>query len=227
MEGIVHDRTHEDVETEIGSHITALTVILHGFHASEEQAAFAHDVTAGFHEEAALVAGFLHPGRELFIHAPAHCPEVEALFRILVVGDAEAAAEVEHVKIPEHVFRELADEGQQEIHGAQVLLCLKELGADVLVYAGEPESVFPHKAEGLIAVLGGHGELGGLARGDDLCTVAGADTGVEADHDITAGVEASVHVELGKGVHADQEAVVNGIVHLVRRDVVGNVNDVL
>ena len=120
-----------------------------------------------------------------------------------MVGDAEAAAEVEHVKIPEHVFRELADEGQQEIHGAQVLLCLKELGADVLVHAGEPESVFPHKAEGLIAVLGGHGELGGLARGDDLGTVAGADTGVEADHDITAGVEASVHVELGKGVHAD------------------------
>lgn len=130
-------RTHEDVETEIGSHITALTVILHGFHASEEQAAFAHDVTAGFHEEAG-------PGSPVFsIQAVSFSSMLlptargRGAFPYPCGRGAEAAAEVEHVKIPEHVFRELADEGQQEIHGAQVLLCLKELGADVLVYAGE------------------------------------------------------------------------------------------
>ena len=78
----------------------------------------------------------------------------------------------------------------------------------------------------LVRVLGADTKLCLLAGCDDLLAVACANAWIEADHDLSAGVQPSVEVELGEGVHADEQIVGNGILHLRRGNVVGDVEDI-
>ena len=66
-----------------------------------------------------------------------------------------------------------------------------------------------------------------LAGRDDLGVMARTDAGVEAHHDLAAGVDAAQGLHLGKGIHADQHTVLDGIAQLGLRDVVGDVKDLV
>ena len=55
--------------------------------------------------------------------------------------------------------------------------------------------------------------------------MARSDAGIDADHDLAAGVDRAVQVKLGKGIDADEEAVVHGVLHFVGGNVVADVQE--
>ena len=116
---------------------------------------------------------------------------------------------------------------QQDLGSGDVAVGLHEQGADVLVDAGQMQVIFFQNGEQVVQQFRRDAELGLLAGGDDLGVMAGADTGVEAHHDLAAGIDAAQGLHLGKGIHADQYAVPDGIAQLVFRDVVGDVEDLV
>ena len=116
---------------------------------------------------------------------------------------------------------------QQDLGSGDVAVGLHEQGADMLVDAGQMQVIFFQDGEQVVQQFRRDAELGLLAGGDDLGVMAGADTGVEAHHDLAAGIDAAQGLHLGKGIHADQHAVPDGIAQLVFRDVVGDVEDLV
>ena len=53
----------------------------------------------------------------------------------------------------------------------------------------------------------------------------GPDAGVDADYHLAAGVDLAVLVELRQGIHADDEAVVRGVLHFFGGNVVADVQE--
>lgn len=79
VERVVHGGTHKHVETEVGTHVTVFAVELGRVYGAEQHAALRDDVTAGFDEELAFIAGFLDPCGQ-------QCVKPAAEFRPYQVG---------------------------------------------------------------------------------------------------------------------------------------------
>ena len=151
VERVVHGGTHKHVETEVGTHVTVFAVELGRVYGAEQHAALRDDVTAGFDEELAFIAGFLDPCGQQCVKPAAEFGHIKAgLFLILAVGDAEAASEVDDLDAGEQIGEIRLDEVQQEFDGVEIIVRLHEQRTDVLVHPGERQAVLFEQGADLI-----------------------------------------------------------------------------
>ena len=228
VEGIVHGGASQHVEAHVRAHIAGVAVVFHVVDAGEDHAAFGGHVAARFHEEASGIARFGAPAADEIVELFGQVAHIETgLPFILMVRDAEAAAEVDDLQTAQHVGGQAFGQLQQDGGRRDVAVGFHEEGADVVVDAGQAHVVALEDGQHLVQQIGGDAELGLLAGGDHFLMVARADAGIEAHHDPSAAVEAAEGLQLGEGIHADEHALLQRVAHLVGGDVVGDVEDLV
>ena len=116
---------------------------------------------------------------------------------------------------------------QQKINGVEIVVRLHEQGADVLVDPGQRQFVLGEQGAHLVQRGGIDAEFGFFPGGDHLDVMPGPDAGVDANHDLAAGVDGTVKIKLREGIHADEQAVFHGVAHFVGGDVVADVEEVV
>ena len=226
MEGVVHGGAHQNVEAKVGAHVALVAVVFYGMHAAKQHAAFGGHIAARFHEKAPGIAGFFGPRADEGVQTAAKFRHVQAgLPLVLVVGDAETAAEVDDFKRVQRALGQLFGQMQQHFCGIEVAFGLHKEGANVLVDARQGHVVLFQQGEDLVHLAGVDAKLRLLARGHDLGVVACADAGIKAHHNLAALVDGAEVVQLGERIHADKQVVAKGVLQLAARIVVGNIQD--
>ena len=139
-----------------------------------------------------------------------------------MVGDAEAAAHVDEGKV-----RELTGDVKKSVHALHKRICGHEQGTDVLVDPDKRQIVRRENLLHLGDKLRVHAEFGLLSGGDHLLVVSGADAGIKADGHLSAGIQAAEKLKLADRIHAHGDALVDGVLHLLRGGVVSYIEDFL
>ena len=94
----------------------------------------------------------------------------------------------------------------------------------MLIEPRQTQPVSGRNLENIGQTIRRNAEFGLLAGGDHLGAVSGAYAGIEAHHDPAAGIDPAVQLQLGQGIHADQQTVIHGVLQLVRAHVVAYIH---
>ncbi len=193
---------------------------------AQQHAAFGGHIAARLHQKAPPVGLLRGPGADHGVQAAAQIIYIQSGFPLVfAVGNAEAAAEVDDFQLVQRGGGQGFGQIQQYLGRVEIAVRLHEQGTDMLVDAGQSQLVPGQQGEYLFHFVRRDAELGFLASRDHLGVVPGPDAGIEAHHDLAAGIEAAQGVQLREGIHADQQAAGQRILKFRVGIVVGNVQN--
>ena len=126
--GLIKHGADQGIKAQIRAAVETAGIFLDGLHRSHEDAALGADIAAGLDLEKDILSIGSGKGIKDFIQGFSQLFKVQAGLGRCVIGHAEAAAQVDKIKI-----REIFGDIQQGVDALQVDFLLQEEGADVLI----------------------------------------------------------------------------------------------
>ena len=216
MPGIIKLRTHQNIHADIGADILMAVVFFYRVNFSEKNSAFCHDIPAGLSLKEYIPAACLLPFSKKCIQFLLKGLNIEFLLICkLMVRSAEAAAEIQEFQLIKllRIVQEVAA-------GLKERLVIHKERAYMLIQADDMEIILRRHITDLLDILGSYTELRLFSGGDDLIMVTGTYTWINSYRKLSATVQAAEHLELGKAVYTNDNALIDGILHLVFGDII-------
>ena len=97
----------------------------------------------------------------------------------------------------------------------------------MLVDADDGQMIAPGDLSGFFKIFPADRKFGMVASGDDFITVPGADSGINTDGHTVIRESFAKGFQLGKRIDRQEDPLIDGIAHLIQRDIIRNEKDVL